>query len=100
MNASDVLCQIRTGVEALGTEVPAAGVRHRLGPGGADTALSVHHSRGGAPTGHGALHLHQGAADAEGGEGGLVERERDRDEGGTQSHCHRTWVLRPRRMSS
>lgn len=63
MNASDVLCQIRTAVEGLRTEVPAAGEGHGLGPGGADTALSVHHSGGGAPTGHCALHLHQGAAD-------------------------------------
>lgn len=32
MNAPDMLCQIRTAVEALWTEVPAAGVGHRLSP--------------------------------------------------------------------
>lgn len=63
MNTPDVLCQIGTAAEALWTEVPAAGVRDRLGPGGAGTALSVHHGRGGAATGRRALHFHQGAAD-------------------------------------
>lgn len=63
MNTPDVLCQIRTAAEALWTEVPAAGVRDRLRPGGAGTTLSVHHGRGGAATGRRALHFHQGAAD-------------------------------------
>lgn len=77
MNAPDMLRQIRTAAEALWTEVPAAGVSYRLRPRGAGTTLSVHHSRGGAPTGHCALHLHQGTADTERerGEGGLEERD-------------------------
>lgn len=76
MNAPDMLCQIRTGVEALRTEVPAAGVSHCLSPRGAGTALSIHHSRSGAPTGHCALQLHQGTADTERRERvGWVERQ-------------------------
>lgn len=65
MNAPDMLGQIGAGVEALRTEVPAAGVSHGLRPRGAGVALPVHHGRSGASAGHGALHLHQGAADAE-----------------------------------
>lgn len=63
MNAPDMFSEIRTGVEELWTEVPATRVSHRLCPGRASAALSVHHGRGGAPAGHCALHLHQGAAD-------------------------------------
>lgn len=65
MNSPDMLGQIRTRVEALWTEVPAAGVRQCLGPGRAGTAMSVHHRWGGAPAGHCAFHLHQGTADTE-----------------------------------
>lgn len=86
MNAPDMLCQIRTGVEALWTEVPAAGVSYCLGVGGAGAALFIQHNGGGAPTGHCALHLHQGAADTEREERvGLVERKKKR--GQTQSKC-------------
>lgn len=84
MNAPDVLCQIRAGVEALRTEVPAAGVSHCLSTGGAGAALSIHHSRGGAPTGHCALQLHQGTADTERNEG--VGREKGVR---IQSHCYK-----------
>lgn len=73
MNAPDVLCQIRAAAEVLQTEVPAAGVSYCLRSRRAGTAKSIHHGRGGASTGHRALHLHQGAADTEGGEGGLEE---------------------------
>lgn len=94
MNAPDMLCQIWTGVEALRTEVPAARVSHCLSPRGAGTALPIHHSRGGAPTGHCALHLHQGTADTETEEGeGEVGRERGRS-------YKKTRVLRPSIISS
>ena len=65
MDAPDMLCQIRTGVEALRTQVPTAWVSHCLSGRGAGTALSVHHGRSGASTGNRALHLHQGAADTD-----------------------------------
>lgn len=64
MNAPDVLGQVGAAAEALRAEVPAAGVRHSLGRRRAGAVVSVHHGRGGASAGDGALHLHQGAADA------------------------------------
>lgn len=65
MNAPDMFCQIRTGVETLWTEVPAAGISYCLRPRGAGTALSIHHSWSGASAGHCALHFHQGTVDTE-----------------------------------
>lgn len=62
MDSPDVLRQIRTGVKALRTKVPAAGVSQGLGGRGPGTALSIQHGRGGTPAGHYALHIHQGAA--------------------------------------
>lgn len=65
VNAADVLCQVRAAAEVLQAEVPAAGVRHRLGSGGGQATLTVHHRGGGPAAGHRALHLHQGTADTE-----------------------------------
>lgn len=65
VNAADVLCQVRAAAEVLQTEVPAAGVRHRLSSRGGRTTLTVHHGRGRPAAGHRALHLHQGTADTE-----------------------------------
>lgn len=76
MNAPDVLCQIRAAAEVLQTEVPAAGVSYCLCSRRAGTTKSIHHGRGGASARHRALHLHQGAADTERGEGGLEKLDR------------------------
>lgn len=65
VDAADVLGQVGAAAEVLQAQVPAARVRHRLGPGGGGAPLTVHHGGGGAPAGHRALQLHQGAADAE-----------------------------------
>lgn len=93
MNAPDMFCKIRTGVEKLWTEVPAAGISYCLSPRGAGTALSIHHSRSGASAGHCALHFHQGTADTERGE---RARWVEREEGGRiQLYSYKTWAQRP-----
>ena len=66
--SSQVLGQVGAGEEALQTAVPEAGVALAAPR---YPRSSVHHGRGGAPAGEGALLVHQGAADT-GGEGVLV----------------------------
>ena len=81
MHGPDVFGQVGAAGEQEQAVVPAAGVaaqalgapRHRArgGPWTADqapAASAVHHGRSGAPAGRRALHVHQGAADAGGGQ--------------------------------
>lgn len=62
VRGADVLGQVGAAGEQQLAVVPAAGVAQGLAACSCSAAVAVQHCRGGAATGHGALHIYESAA--------------------------------------